>query len=199
MPRARRSPRARMRAAFGMGSSCAFSPIDHAISHRPDSVVYVFVHFGLWNCEPETNWGAQAPGVGVGLVGVRQPPMRVAGPRSVHFRNGNEGFRIGGRLGQYPSWKPENADLRMPLRERRKIGSIVRGGGGTSRCSVWRAIRSASGNCNRPAHRQFAACCSGGSGGRPFADGLGCHVPARECERMFGATPQGCFRCVLLQ
>jgi hypothetical protein len=22
------------------------------------------VHFGLWNCEPETNWGAQAPGVG---------------------------------------------------------------------------------------------------------------------------------------
>ena len=55
---------ARMRAAFGMGSSCAFSPIDHAISHRPDSVVYVFVHFGLWNCEPETNWGAHAPRVG---------------------------------------------------------------------------------------------------------------------------------------
>ena len=64
MPRARRSPIARMRAAFGMGSSCAFSPIDHAFSHRPDSVVYVFVHFGLWNCEPETNWGAHAPRVG---------------------------------------------------------------------------------------------------------------------------------------
>jgi hypothetical protein len=40
--------------------SSAFSPIDHAISHRPDSVVYVFVHFGLWNCEPETNWGARS-------------------------------------------------------------------------------------------------------------------------------------------
>jgi hypothetical protein len=27
--------------------SSAFSRIDHAISHRPDSVVYEFVHFGL--------------------------------------------------------------------------------------------------------------------------------------------------------
>ena len=41
--------------------SSAFSPIDHATSHRPDSVVYEFVHFGLWNCEPETNWGAHVP------------------------------------------------------------------------------------------------------------------------------------------
>jgi len=80
-------------------------------------------------------------------VVVRQPPMRVAGPGAVHFRNGNEGSRIGGRFGQYPSWKPGNADFRMPFRKRRKVGSIVRGGGGISRCYLWRAIRSASGNC----------------------------------------------------
>ena len=90
-------------------------------------------------------------------------------PLPLYFRHGNAGLPNRGKSGaKCPRGRRKRNVMRAFLKVT-KVGTIMRGGWGVSRSCLRRAIRSASGNCNRPARGTLVASRRGVSDWQPVS------------------------------